>query len=127
MPPANAEQFIAALRAVEERGDVSAMAPLYAADAEVSNVTMAEPDRGPDGAEQFWTNYRQSFTRVHSEFRNIVQTDKAVLLEWTSDVTTAAGVDARYDGVSVVELEGEKIRRFRAYFDPAALTAHPHP
>ena len=127
MPSVNAEQFIAALRAVEDRGDVSAMAPLYAPDAEVSNVTMSEPDRGPDGAEQFWTKYRESFTRVHSEFRNIVQTDKAVLLEWTSEVTTAAGVDTRYDGVSVVELEGDKIRRFRAYFDPNALVAHPHP
>jgi ketosteroid isomerase-like protein len=126
MSRVSAEQFIAALRAVEERGDVSAMAPLYAADAEVSNVTMTEPARGPDGAEQFWTKYRESFTRVHSEFRNVVQTDQAVLLEWTSEVTTAAGVDTRYDGVSVVELDGEKIRRFRAYFDPAALAAHPH-
>ena len=127
MSRVSAEQFIAALRAVEERGDVSAMAPLYAADAEVGNVTMTEPARGPDGAEQFWTKYRESFTRVHSEFRNVVQTDRAVLLEWTSEVTTAAGVDTRYDGVSVVELEGDKIRRFHAYFDPNALTAHPQP
>ena len=117
----NAEQFIDALRRVEDAGNVDAMAPLHAPDAEISNVTMAEPERGPDGAKHFWTKYRESFTRVHSEFRNLVESDEAALLEWTTDVTTAAGVSTRYDGVSVLEFGGGKIRRFRAYFDPTAL------
>ena len=124
MPGVNAEQFIAALRQVEEQGDVKAMGPLHAADAEVSNVTMREADRGPEGAERFWTKYRESFTRAHSEFRNIVESDTAALLEWTTDVTTAAGLTTSYDGVSVLEFADGKIRRFRAYFDPAALKAN---
>ena len=119
----NAEQFIAALREVEERGSVDAMAPLHADDAEISNVAQAEPDRGPDGARHFWTTYRESFTRVHSEFRNIVQSDKAALLEWTTTVTTAAGLDTTYDGVSVLEFADGRISRFRAYFNPNALSA----
>lgn len=125
MARVTAEQFIAALRRVEDASDVSAMGPLHAADAEISNVVMTEPDRGPDGAERFWAKYRESFTRVHSEFRNIVESDRAALLEWTTTVTTAVGVDTVYDGVSVVELGDDgRIRRFRAYFNPNALTAH---
>ena len=125
MPAVTAEQFIAALREVEEQSNVEAMRPLHAADAEVSNVTMTEPDRGPDGAVHFWSKYRESFTRVHSEFRNIVENDKAALLEWTTEVTTAVGVSTTYDGVSVIEYgDGGRIRRFRAYFNPNALTAH---
>src|SRR3712207_2081905 len=102
MARVTAEQFIAALRRVEDRGDVGAMGPLHAPDAEISNVTMTEPDRGAEGAQHFWTKYRESFTRVHSEFRNIVENEQAALLEWTTDATTAAGVSTRYDGVSVL-------------------------
>ena len=124
MARVTAEQFIAALRRVEDAGDVGAMGPLHTEDAEVSNVTMHEPDRGPAGAEHFWTKYRESFTRVHSEFRNVVESDEAALLEWRTEVTTAAGVSTTYDGVSVLELRDGRIGRFRAYFDPNALTAH---
>lgn len=122
MPGVNAQQFIAALRQVEDGGDVDVMSPLHARDAEISNVTMTEPDRGPDGASRFWTKYRESFTRVHSEFRNVVESDDAALLEWTTDVTTAAGVSTSYDGVSVLEFGDGKIRRFRAYFNPNVLS-----
>ena len=125
MAKVTAEQFIAALRRVEDAGDVRAMGPLHAEDAEVSNVTMTHADRGPAGAEQFWTKYREAFTRVHSEFRNVVESDKAALLEWRTDVTTAAGVSTTYDGVSVLEFADDgRIGRFRAYFDPNALTHH---
>ena len=127
MPRVTAEQFIAALRRVEDASDMSAMRPLHAADAEISNVAMTEPDRGPDGAERFWTKYRESFTRVHSEFRNVVESDRAALLEWTTTVTTAVGVDTVYDGVSVFEVGDDgRITRFRAYFNPNALAAHHH-
>ena len=120
----NAEQFIAALREVEDRGNVDAMGPLHTDDADISNVAQTEPDRGPNGARHFWTKYRESFTRVHSEFRNIVQTDKAALLEWRTAVTTAAGLDVTYDGVSVLEFRDGKISRFRAYFNPNTLSTH---
>ncbi len=123
MPAVNADRFIAALRAVEDTGQVDAMAPLHTADAEISNVAMTETDRGPDGATRFWARYRESFTRVHSEFRNVIENDRAAMLEWTTDVTTAAGVSTRYDGVSVLEFADGKIRRFRAYFNPNVLSA----
>lgn len=123
MAGVDAKQFIAALYEVENSGNVEAMGALHSADAEVSNVTMTEVDRGPDGAKHFWSKYRESFTRVHSEFRNVVENQDAALLEWTTDVTTAAGVTTTYDGVSVLEFGGGKIRRFRAYFNPNTLSA----
>jgi ketosteroid isomerase-like protein len=124
MPRVNAEQFVAALRQVEDQSSIDPMGPLHTDDAEISNVVMTEPDRGPEGAKHFWLQYRGSFTRVHSEFRNIVENDRAALLEWTTEVTTAAGVTTSYDGVSVLEFADGKIRRFRAYFNPNALSAH---
>ena len=124
MAGVNAEQFIAALREIEDRSNVEPMAALYAENAEASNAVMTEPDRSAEGAKHFWTKYRESFTRVHSEFRNVVENEQAALLEWTSEVTTAAGLSTTYDGVTVVEFGGGKIRRSRAYFNPNALSTH---
>ena len=122
MPASKAERFIAALHALEDANDVEALAALYDDEAEVSNPTDARPHVGRDGARTFWGKYRDAFEHVHSEFRNIVESESAALLEWRSDGRTAAGQDFSYDGVSVLEFAGERIVRFRAYFDPHALT-----
>jgi limonene-1,2-epoxide hydrolase len=122
MPTSKAETFIAALHRLEEAGDVDAIVRLYAAGAEVSNATDASAHVGRDGARAFWSKYRAAFERVHSEFRNVVESESAALLEWRSDGRTAAGQDFSYDGVSVLEFSGGRIVRFRAYFDPHALT-----
>jgi len=118
-----AQRFIDALYRLENDGDLDAIAALYGDDAEVSNPTDTTPHRGRDGAREFWSKYRASFERVHSEFRNVVESGDAALLEWRSDGRTAAGEDFSYDGVSVIEFDGDSIRRFRAYFDPHALSA----
>lgn len=120
-----ADEFIAALRRVEDAGDVEAMAALHADDARISNPTDAQPHRGPDGARRFWDAYRKSFVRVHSEFHAVLESDTRVMLEWTSDCETAAGVATKYAGVSVVETRDGRIVRFAAYFDPADLSAKP--
>ena len=120
---AKAQRFVEALYRLENQGDVDSIASLFGDAAEVSNPTDDEPHRGREGARAFWSKYRQSFDRIHSEFRNIVESDDAALLEWRSEGRTAAGDDFAYDGVSVLEFEGGTIRRFRAYFDPRALGA----
>lgn len=117
-----AQRFINALYRLENDGEVDAIAGLHGDDAEVSNPTDAKPHRGRDGAREFWSKYRESFERVHSEFRNVVESDDAALLEWRSDGRTATGEEFSYDGVSVIEFDGSAIRRFRAYFDPHALS-----
>jgi ketosteroid isomerase-like protein len=121
-----AEQFIAALRRLEEHGDVEALAGLYADDARTTNPTDSRPHEGVEGARKFWLAYRASFERIHSRFHAALESDDRAMLEWTSECRTAAGVETTYDGVSVYETRGGKIVRFTAYFDPAELSARPH-
>jgi len=98
------------------------MARLFADDAQLSNATHVEPQRGAQAARHFWHAYRESFDEIASEFRNVVESEHAVLLEWTSRGRLAGGGDVEYGGVSVLELDAGRIHRFRAYFDPADLT-----
>ena len=120
-----AQEFVAALRRVEEEGDVEAMAALYADEAQLLNPTDRTPHVGPDGARRFWEAYRKSFQTIRSRFHAVLESEGRIMLEWTSDCRTAAGVETSYDGVSVVETRDGRIARFSAYFDPARLTAHP--
>ncbi|MDF1502086.1 nuclear transport factor 2 family protein [Roseisolibacter sp. H3M3-2] len=121
----SAQEFVAALRRVEEHGDVETMAALYATDAELRNPELSAPLTGSEGARRFWTAYRESFDEIRSRFHAILESETRVMLEWTSDCRTTAGVETQYGGVSVVETRDGRIVRFGAYFDPARLTAHP--
>jgi ketosteroid isomerase-like protein len=123
MAAPNAQQFIDALHRLEEEHDLDGMIALFAEESETSNPTDTAPHRGPDGARQFWDAYRRSFADIHSEFRNVVVSDDVAFLEWTSRGNAADGAPVEYDGVSVVEYQDGKVRRFRAYFDPSALQA----
>ena len=116
-----AEQFIEALRALEETRELEAIVALYAEESEVGNINAPEKFTGPEGARVFWTKYRETFGEVRSTFRNRIITDKRAALEWTTEGTTANGAPVNYQGVSILEIEGDHIKRFRAYFDPEAL------
>ncbi|HZI17522.1 MAG TPA: nuclear transport factor 2 family protein [Pyrinomonadaceae bacterium] len=115
------DRFIEALGRLEAERDVETMAALYAEGAEVGNVTAAGEHEGPGGARDFWTKYRDTFGEVRSTFRNRVEGERAAALEWTSEGTTSGGESFSYEGVSVIEHDGQKITRFRAYFNPEAL------
>ncbi len=54
-------------------------------------------------------------------FRNVFATEEGAALEWTTE-GTSNGNTVTYDGVSILEIDGGKVRRFMAYFDPLALT-----
>lgn len=125
MAKPTAEEFVTALRRVEEDGDLEPMAALYADDAALQTPTEHERDVGPAGARRFWGAYRHSFLSIQSRFRGVLESDARIMLEWTSVCRTAAGVETSYDGVSVVETRDGRIVRFAAYFDPSQLTAHP--
>lgn len=116
-----AEQFIEALRGLEENRDLESMVVLYADESEIGNVNAPEKFTGQTGAREFWTKYRDTFGEVRSTFRNCIIDGERAALEWTTEGTTAGGAPCNYEGVSIIEIEGDSITRFRAYFDPEAL------
>jgi len=115
------DAFIAALERLEAAQDVEPMVSLYGPDSSVGNVVVGEKFQGPDGARHFWSVYRGTFRDIRSTFRNRFVTAGGAALEWTSEGTTAEGAPFRYDGVSILEIDGERIAHFRAYFDAQRL------
>jgi ketosteroid isomerase-like protein len=43
------------------------------------------------------------------------------VLEWISKGALSTSEDIRYQGVSILEMDGERIHRFRTYYDSAAF------
>jgi hypothetical protein len=113
-----ADGFVEALCKPEE--DVEALVAIHTDDCEVSNVSLPGTFRGHEGLREFWTSYRSTFDEMRSEFRNVFATEEGAALEWTTQ-GTSNGEDASYDGVSILEIEGGKVRRFMAYFDTRDL------
>ena len=116
-----AERFVEALRTLEEDRDVEPLAEIHADDCVVGNVSVPETFDGQDGLREFWTEYRKTFGEMKSTFRNVFASDGRAALEWTTE-GTSNGDTVSYDGVSILEIEGDKVRRFMAYFDTRNLT-----
>lgn len=114
--------FIDALHALERSGDAEQLAALFADDAELGNVTLGKRFRGRDGAREFWNAYRASFDSIESEFSDVIASGDCAALEWRSSGSLTGGREFAYEGVSVLDWEGDRITRFAAYFDSAALT-----
>lgn len=117
-----AEKFIEALGRLESERDLESIVSLFADGCEVGNVVTPEPFRGRDGAREFWgAKYRDTFGEVRSTFRNVFAAENFATLEWTTEGTANDGTPIRYEGVSVLEIDGESVKRFRAYFDAGSL------
>jgi steroid delta-isomerase-like uncharacterized protein len=116
-----ADDFVEALWKLEEERDVEALVEIHAEDCEVGNVSVSETFRGHDGLREFWTEYRKTFGEMKSTFRNVFATEEGAALEWTTE-GTSNGHTVSYAGVSILEIESGKVRRFMAYFNPRALT-----
>ena len=122
-------RFIDALERLEHTGDVEPIVALFDPHAEIGNPADERRERhGVEGAREFWSAYRGAFAAIRSEFRNVVDGDDVAILEWMSTGRTVEGINVAYPGTSVLEFSGDRIRRFRAYFDPADLEgrADPH-
>ncbi len=113
-----AKKFIDALHKLEADHDLETIVGLFDENAKVGNVVTTEKNLG---AREFWQSYRDSFKEIASTFRNEIVTDKIAALEWTSKGTSTDGKEFEYDGVSILEINGDKISRFHAYFDPNNL------
>ena len=115
-----ADNFVEALRKLEEAREVEALVEIHTEDCEVGNVSVPGTFRGHEGLREFWTSYRSTFGEMRSEFRNVFATEEGAALEWTTE-GTSDGDSVSYAGVSILEVEGGKVRRFMAYFDTRAL------
>jgi steroid delta-isomerase-like uncharacterized protein len=117
-----ADKFVEALWKLEEDREVEALVEAHTEDCSVGNVAVSKTFSGHDGLREFWTDYRKTFDEMKSEFRNVFADDSGhAALEWTTK-GTEEGDTISYDGVSILEIEGDKVARFMAYFDSRALT-----
>ncbi len=117
-----AKRFVEALGKLEAERDLETIAALFAEESEIGNVVSPEKFRGREGAREFWgAKYRDTFGEVKSTFRNVFATADRAMLEWTTEGTAADGSPFKYEGVSVIETDGEAITRFCAYFDAGNL------
>jgi hypothetical protein len=121
MPREVADNFVEALWKLEEDEDVEPLVEIHTEDCEVGNVSLPRTFGGHEGLREFWTSYRSTFGEMKSEFRNVIAAEDRAALEWTTH-GTSNGNAVSYDGVSILELEGGKVRRFMAYFDSRDLT-----
>ncbi|BAC90001.1 nuclear transport factor 2 family protein [Gloeobacter violaceus] len=116
------ERFMQTLQHTEQSGDVESLVNLFAEDAELSNLVLTEPLRGLAGARQFWSDYLGAFGQIRSHFERAIAADNAAVLEWVSEGKLHSGEPIRYRGVSILEIEGDRVRRFRSYYDSAAFS-----
>ena len=115
------EQFIAALAELHRNRESGPLVDLFAEDASLSKVGMPHEDHGKQGAREFWERYRDIFDAIEATFQHIASDDRTAFLEWTSEGTLKDGTDFHYQGVSVLEAEGDLIDSFRTYYDTAAF------
>jgi hypothetical protein len=115
-----ADSFVEALRKLEEEEDVEALVEIHTEDCEVGNVSVPGNFRGYEGLREFWRSYLSTFGEMRSEFRNVFAIEEGAALEWTTQ-GTSNGDTVSYAGVSILEIEGGKVRRFMAYFDTRDL------
>jgi steroid delta-isomerase-like uncharacterized protein len=117
-----ADEFVEALRKLEEDRNVEALVEIHAEDCEVGNVAVPRTFSGHEGLREFWMSYRKTFNEMKSEFRNVFADEAGhAALEWTTE-GTSEGEAVSYSGVSILEIEDGKVKRFMAYFDPRSST-----
>jgi ketosteroid isomerase-like protein len=116
-----AKKFIEALHRLEAERDLETISSLFTDDCEIANVVTGDNRQTSQSASEFWQHYRDNFGEIKSTFRNEIITDKTAALEWQSEGTSADGNQFTYEGVSILEFDGDKISRFHAYFDPNKL------
>jgi ketosteroid isomerase-like protein len=116
-----AKKFIEALHRLEAERDLETISSLFTDDCEIANVVTSDNRQSSQNAREFWQHYRDNFGEIKSTFRNEIITDKTAALEWQSEGTSADGNQFTYEGVSILEFNGDKISRFHAYFDPNKL------
>ena len=116
-----ARTFATALQTFEKDGDAAAFAALFTDDAVTQRFDARGERRGE--VEQFWHEYRDQFSSISTTFYDVVEGGDRAALEWSSDAELTDGRPITYRGVTVIDLDGEKITRLRTYYDSAQFAA----
>ena len=114
-----ADRFARALQETETSRDPAPLLALFSEDCELSNLALTES--GPDGARVFWNTYLAQFDAIRSEFSHLIESGDHAALAWTSEGTLKGGEPIRYRGVSLLEIAGDRVRRFETVYDSAAF------
>ncbi|PNY81053.1 nuclear transport factor 2 family protein [Deinococcus koreensis] len=116
------EDFMAALQTAEQSGDVGPLLALHADSVNLMNLT-EKTWEGQEGAREFWQTYLGNFEQIRSEFTAHREADGLGVMEWIATGRLKGGRDLKYRGVSLITLEGDKVKVFRTYYDSAAFVA----
>jgi ketosteroid isomerase-like protein len=117
------DRFTAALADLHRNRDAGPLVDLFSDDAKLSKVGMPHEERGKQGAREFWERYRDVFGDIDATFQSVASGDRVTFLEWISEGTLKDGSDFQYQGVSVLETDGDLIDAFRTYYDTAAFVS----
>ena len=115
------ERFADALHRIDADRDTGPMLELTADDAELVKLDENHRATGKDGAERFWTDYRNVFGDLETTFTSTVVGEDIAALEWTSTGTLRSGKPFEYRGVTVIQGDDEKVSGVRTYYDSAAF------
>src|SRR5688572_500613 len=118
------QRFIDALKRLEQKGEHGEIVSLFSDACRLSNTQLEKPMEGTEGAERYWRQYRNTFKQVKSSFTRITESADRSVLEWTSSVTLETGRPIKYSGVTILQLDGDTITDFMAYFDTRPFTEH---
>lgn len=116
-----ARTFATALQTFEKDGDAAAFAALFTDDAVTQRFDARGERRGE--VEQFWQEYRAQFSSISTTFYDVVEGGDRSALEWTSEAELSDGRPITYRGVTVIDLDGDKITRLRTHYDSAQFAA----
>ena len=112
------DRFIKALEETEKTRDASKLSDLFTPNAELHSYTR---DRRGRDAKAFWKEYLDAFDDVRSRFTRVEDRDGSAVLEWESEGHLPGGTPIKYEGVTLLEFDGDKVKRFRTYSDSAAF------
>ena len=115
------ERFTEALHRIDADRDTGPMVELTADDAELVKLDDRNQATGKDGAERFWTDYRDVFGDLETTFTHTVVGEDTAALEWTSTGTLRSGKPFEYKGVTVIQGDDEEVSGVRTYYDSAAF------
>jgi ketosteroid isomerase-like protein len=115
------EEFMLALQRFEATGDLDPLLAMFDPAAEALNLGRTEPARGREELEAFWRDYRSIFRTIRSEFTHVIEGKDGAVLEWVSRGRLLNGDPVEYKGVSVLETDGDRVQRFRTYYDSAVF------